>query len=86
MEIVTLDELKFLPLWRTRLKVVTEHTHIDNTYIESIEGCLGNVSKTIEDGVATLTSVCIGGKGWGGEGQWVSVKSGHHRKVTVFLL
>lgn len=86
MEIVALDELKFLPLWRTRLRVVIEHTHIDNEYIESIEGVLGNRSRTIEAGVSMVTSVCIGGKGWNGEGRWVFVKSGDHRKVTVFLL
>lgn len=86
MEIVTLDELKFLPLWRTRLKVVIEHTYIDDEYIESYEGCLGNMSYGMGGGLFTEFSVSIGGKGWGGEGRWVSVKSEHHRKVTVFLL
>jgi hypothetical protein len=78
----TLDEVRSLQPWKTRLKVVIEHTHIDSEYIETYEGCLGNV---IDDPRAL--SICIGGKGWAGEGRWVVLTDTGplaHRKVSVF--
>lgn len=77
----TLDQLRTLPLWKTRLRIVIDHTHVDNQYVETIEGVLGNISWG-----ASHFRVCIGGHGLRDEGRWVSLMEYPftHSKVSVF--
>ena len=81
MRQLSLAELKAMPLWSTRLRVVIEHTHIDNEYTVTYEGVLGSMSRG-----ASEFGVCIGGKGYSGEGRWLSILHGplSSTKVTVY--
>jgi hypothetical protein len=83
-EVRTRREIESLPLWKTRLRVVIEHTHPDNQYVETYEGALGVVSSHGSSGFR----ICIGGDGRQGDGKWIGLLPVRgeldHRRVTVF--
>lgn len=72
-----------MPLWKTWLRVVIDHAHPDDRYRVTYEGVLGNIA-----GSDWELSVCIGGKGVGGEGRWIDVQplatQLSHTTVTVY--
>lgn len=83
LEARTQGQVEDLPLWRTRLRVIIEHTHPDDAYVESCEGMMGNLSS---HGNSEFR-ICIGGDGGQGNGRWVNVDPKRlipHRKVSVF--
>lgn len=97
-----LTRMEFNKLWLDRrtsglpkVRVRIEHTHPDSEFIEIIEGRVGSVQTATDAGDTRSVLLCIGGKGWGGDGRWVTAFMGSevtalgqrkHLTITVELL